>query len=286
MTRRHAVTAALAALAIACGGSTARKYELRGQVLAVDASKGELTIKHEDIPGFMPGMTMPFRVKDPKLLEGRVPGDLITATLVVEETDAYLTAVTKTGASEVPAPLPLSPVLSGVELLKVGEAVPDQTFVDQDGRRQALSSRSGQVVALTFIYTRCPFPTFCPLMDRNFAAVQKTVRDDPALRGRVHLLSVSFDPEYDTPEILKKHAALRGADSSVWSYVTAARDEIDVFAARFGMSIVRGATSGDFDHTMRTAVIDRHGRLATLYVGNEWSPNELVRALRDAAAKP
>jgi protein SCO1/2 len=285
MTRWHTWVVALAALATACGGSAARQYELRGQILAVDTSKGELTIKHEDIPGFMPGMTMPFRVKDPKLLEGRAPGDLVTATLVVEETDAYLTAVTKTGTADVATTPPLPPALSGIEILKAGEAVPDQIFVDQDGRSRALSSWKGQVIALTFIYTRCPFPTFCPLMDRHFAAVQKTVQGDAALRGRVHLLSVSFDPEYDTPEILKKHAALRGADPSIWSYVTAARDEIDPFAARFGMSIVRGATSGDFDHTMRTAVIDRHGRLATSYVGNEWSPDELVRALRDAAAK-
>src|SRR4030065_1722890 len=112
MTRWHTWVVALAALATSCGGAAARQYELPGQILAVDTSKGELTIKHEDIPGFMPGMTMPFRVKDPKLLDGRAPGDLITATLVVEETDAYLTAVTKTGVADVAASLPLPPALA------------------------------------------------------------------------------------------------------------------------------------------------------------------------------
>jgi protein SCO1/2 len=270
---------------IACGGGNARQYELRGQVLAVDRAKGEITIKHEDIPRFMPAMTMPFRVRDARLLDGRAPGDLVTATLVVEETDAYLTAVAKTGFSEIPAPEAPLPPAFGIELLKPGDAVPDQALVDQDGQVRALASWKGRVVALTFIYTRCPFPTFCPLMDRQFAAVQKAIADDPALRGSVRLFSISFDPEYDTPEVLRKHAALRGADPAVWSYVTAPSDEIDRFAARFGMSIVRGPTPADFTHTLRTAVIDREGRLAALHTGNEWTPDDLLRDIRNATAK-
>ena len=285
MRRRLLIAAALAVGLIACGGAGGRQYELRGQVLAVDRTKGEITIKHEDIPGFMPAMTMPFRVKDARLLDGRAPGDLVTATLVVEETDAYLTAVAKTGFSAIPTSAPPLPPAFGIEILKPGDTVPDQALVDQDGQARALASWKGQVVALTFIYTRCPFPTFCPLMDRRFAAVQKAITNDPALRASVHLLSVSFDPEYDTPEILRKHAALRGADPAVWSYVTAPRDEVDRFAARFGMSIVRGPTPADFTHTLRTAVIDREGRLAALHTGNEWTPDDLLRDIRNATAK-
>lgn len=285
MPRRSVIAAALIVWAAACGGAGARQYELRGQVLAVDRAKGEITIKHEDIPGFMPAMTMPFRVRDAKLLDGRVPGDRVTATLVVEETDAYLTTIAKTGFSEIPASEAPLPPAFGIEPLKPGDAVPDQALVDQDGHTRALASWKGQVVALTFIYTRCPFPTFCPLMDRQFGAVQKAIADDPDLRGRVRLVSISFDPEYDTPEVLRKHAALRGADPAVWSYVTAPRDEIDRFAARFGMSIVRGPTPADFTHTLRTAVIDRDGRLAALHAGNEWTPDALLRDIRNATAK-
>jgi len=281
---RTLVTALLVAGGVSCGGPVARQYELRGQILAVDRAKAELTIKHEDIPGFMPGMTMPFRVKEAKLLEGRAPGDLVTATLVVEETDAYLTAVMKTGTAAVPASPPL-PSASGVKTLDAGDEVPELAVVDQDGRSRTLSSWKGQVVALTFVYTRCPYPTFCPLMDRNFAAVQQALQNDPAVRGRVHLLSISFDPEYDTPGILKTHAARRGADPSVWSYVTTARDDVDRFAASFGMSIVRGPAPADFTHTLRTAVIDREGRLASLHSGNEWTPDDLLRDIRDATAK-
>jgi len=284
MSGRPLLAAALAA-AVSCAGAGGRQYELRGQVLRVDRARNEITIKHEDISGFMPAMTMPFRVKEAALLDGRAPGDLVTATLVVEENDAYLTAVTKTGFAEIPPSATVPPAALGIEILKPGEAVPGQALVDQEGAARTLASWKGQVVALTFIYTRCPFPTFCPLMDRQFAAVQKAIKDDPALRASVHLISVSFDPEYDTPEILRKHAALRGADPAVWSYVTAPRDEIDGFAARFGMSILRGPTPADFTHTLRTAVIDREGRLAAIHTGNEWTPDDLLRDIRNATAK-
>jgi protein SCO1/2 len=284
MPRGLVIAAALAVGALACGPG-ARQYELRGQVLAVDRPKGEITIKHEDIPGFMPAMTMPFRVRDAKLLDGRAPGDLVTATLVVEETDAYLSVLVKTGFSEMPfSEAPLPPAF-GIELLEPGDVVPDQVLVDQDGQARTLSSWKGQVVALTFIYTRCPFPTFCPLMDRQFAAVQNAIAADAALRASVRLISVSFDPEYDTPEVLRQHATLRGADPAIWRYVTAPRDEVDRFAARFGMSIVRGATPADFTHTLRTAVIDREGRLAALRTGNEWAPDDLLLDIRNATAK-
>lgn len=283
-TLTRGAAAALVVLTAACG-SRSRQYELRGQVLAIDRAKNEITIKHDDIVGFMPAMTMPFRVKDGKLVEDRVPGDLVTATLVIEDTDAYLAAVTKIGYAGVAASPPLPSATGGLELLKTGEPVPDQAFVDQDGRTRSLSSWKGRALAITFIYTRCPYPTFCPLMDRRFAAIQNAVMDDPALRRQVHLLSVSFDPDYDTPEVLRRHAALRGADRSVWSYVTGDRDEIDRFAARFGVSIVRGHTPADLTHTLRTAVVDREGRLLTVHTGNDWAPDAVVRDFRHATAK-
>jgi protein SCO1/2 len=285
MITHRLIPVVLLAGAVACGATPARRYELRGQVLAVDRAKLEITIKHEDIPGFMPAMTMPFRVKDGRLLDGRAIGDLVSATLVVEESDAYLTTITKTGFAEVASSEPPLPPAFAIDLLEPGDLVPDQRLVDQAGETRTLASWKGQVVALTFIYTRCPLPTFCPLMDRQFAAVQQALASDPALRGQVRLLSVSFDPDHDSPEVLRKHAALRGADPAVWSYVTAPRDEVDRFAAHFGMSIVRGTTPGDITHTLRTAVIDREGRLAALHTGNEWRPVDLLRDIRHAAAQ-
>lgn len=262
--------------------SRGREYELRGQILAVNPERQEITVKHEDIRGFMPGMTMPFKVRDRKLMDGRTPGDFITATLVVEETDAFLSAITRTGHAPVPEPAPGGPPRGRLE---PGEAVPDVEVVDQAGNARRLSDWRGQVVAVTFIYTRCPLPNFCPLMDRHFAAVQTALRDEPARRGRAHLVSVSFDPRYDTPAVLAAHASRVGADPAVWSLVTGRQEEVDRFAGAFGISIIRD--EGDLTeivHNLRTAVIDREGRMVEIFNGNEWTPEELLAAMRRAGA--
>src|SRR5436190_2171518 len=159
----------------------------------------------------MPAMTMPYKVRNPKLLDGIVPGDLINAKLIVAPNDAYLTDVKKVGQAPLETTRPVTteaaPSASAVfELLKPGEAVPDARFVDQNGRTRPFSSFRGSTVVLTFVYTRCPMPTFCPLMDRQFAAIQKKLTDDATDR-RVHLVSISFDPATDTPPVLKRHAA-------------------------------------------------------------------------------
>ena len=193
-------------LVAAC--SRGHQYELRGQVLAVDPVRGELTIKHEDIKGFMPGMTMPFKVSQPSVMTGIVAGDLVRATLLVEDSRGYLTAVTRTGT----APLTEAPPRPYVEPLAPGTEVPDVTLVDDTGASRHLAEWRGRAIAVTFIYTRCPLPDFCPLMDRQFASTQELVSADDALRGRVQLLSVSFDPSYDTPPVLATHAKKVGAD--------------------------------------------------------------------------
>src|SRR5688500_14099840 len=142
-------------LAAACGrGPAPKQYELRGQVLGLKPEAREILIKHEDIEGFMPGMTMPFKVGEEALLKGLQPGDLVTATLVVAESDAHLSAITKTGHAQLEAP-PAS-ASSGFELLKEGETVPDQLLIDQDGKPRPMSALRGHRVALTFTYTRCP----------------------------------------------------------------------------------------------------------------------------------
>jgi protein SCO1/2 len=135
-------------------------------------------------------------------------------------------------------------------------------------------------VVLTFIYTRCPMPTFCPLMDRHFKTIQTKLKDDQALNGHVHLVSVSFDPTTDTPAVLKKHAATLSADPTTWTFLTGDRDETDRFAARFGVSVMRAANDPqDITHTLRTAIIDARGRLVKVYTGNDWTPEQILADL-------
>src|SRR5262249_5636006 len=142
--------------------------------------------------------------------------------------------------------------------LQTADAVPDGRFVDQDGRRRDFRSFKGAAVVLTFIYTRCPMPAFCPLMDRQFASIQNKLKQDDRLRGRVHLVTVTFDPEADSPSVLRNHAKKLGADPATWTFLTGTREDIDPFAARFGLSVIRPNTDpNDITHTLRTAVIDR-----------------------------
>jgi protein SCO1/2 len=277
----RAMSIGVLVLAAGCGGPSPREYPLEGQILGVDAARQELLIKHKDIQGFMPGMTMPFPVRDKRLLEGRAAGDLIRATLVVEDAKAYLAAIEKTGTAPVDTPPPAPTASSGFELLRPGEEVPDQAFVDQAGRERRLSEFQGRSVAVTFIYTRCPIPTFCPYLDRQFAEVQRTIKQRK-IGSRVHLLSVSFDPEYDTPTVLAAHAAKLAADPAVWTFATGNRDDIDRFARRLGLTLVRDTNPADIAHNLRTAVIDPRRRVVKVFTGVEWTPEELMTELERA----
>ncbi|HMD34399.1 MAG TPA: SCO family protein [Vicinamibacterales bacterium] len=258
-------------------------YTLNGQVLTIEAPRKQLTIKHDEIKGLMPAMTMPYSVRDEKLLASVAPGDLVNATLVIVSNDAYLSTITKVGHADVPPPPPDAPMpaaSSGFELLKPGDAVPDTVFVDQDGNRRRFDGFKGSVVVMTFIYTRCPLPTFCPLMDRHFASMQKPLREDAALKS-VHLVTVSFDPETDTPPVLRKHAKELNADLSRWTFLTGDRDEVDRFAARFGLSVSRAMNDPrDVTHNLRTVIIDKDGRLVKSYTGNDWTPAQVLADVR------
>jgi protein SCO1/2 len=281
--RSHIVFSIVAALALtACGSSPApHTYPMQGQVLAVAPDRQQATIKHEEIRGFMAAMTMPYKVQDPQQLNGIAPGDLINATLVVETNNAFVTGVKKVGeaplektASDLPS------AASGFELLKVGEPVPDANFVDQNGRKRAFSAFKGSPLAITFMYTKCPLPDFCPLMDRNFAAVQRALETDPALK-KVHLVSISFDPVTDTPAVLAKHASELQADPARWTFLTGARDDIDRFASRFGMTIERAPTDPvNITHTLRTAIVDADGKLVKVYTGPDWKPEQILADLK------
>lgn len=265
--------------AVACSRAPEpRRYEVRGQILGVDAQKQEVLMKHEDIPGFMPAMTMFYKVQHPALLEGKQAGDLVTATLVVEEVNAYyLSTMTTTGRAPLDSPS-AGPAITDSDLLKEGDVVPGHALVDQTGAARPMESLRGHRVALTFIYSRCPMPDFCPLMDKQFAQVQEEIRKTPELAD-VRLVSATLDPEFDTPGVLAQHAKKLGADPRTWHFVTGERDEVLAFAKRFGVVTEPGEPAAPVVHNLRTAVIDSQGRLVKTYSGSAWSPAELVADL-------
>jgi protein SCO1/2 len=229
----------------------------------------------------MPAMTMPFTVKDPALLSGKEPGDLVTATLVVGETSAHLSSLTRTGHAKLETP----PVVADQpRILMPGEQVADALLVDQQNTSLPFSRFHGHRVALTFSYTRCPLPDFCPLMDRHFAAVQKSLQG-AADMADVRLVTVTLDPEFDTPAVLSEHAKRLNADPAIWHFVTGEPKAAAQFAQQFGIYTERDlGTGANLTHNLRTAIIDAEGRLVKTHSGNDWTPADLVADLKATPA--
>ena len=241
-------------------------------------------MKHDDIPGGMPAMTMAYRVIDPAQLDGLTPGDTISATLNVRESEAWLSAIRRTGHADLAAGAGPPPHV--MDVLEPGEAVPDDVLRDEHRRPRRLTDWRGHAVAVTFIYTRCPMPEFCPLMERHFADVQKRVDADPSLRDRVRLVVITFDPEHDTADVLAAHARSRGADPRLWTYLTGTPSAIEHVASRFGVSVMReGNDAAAIVHNLRTAIIDAEGRVVKIYTGSAWTPAMLVDDLRSASGR-
>ncbi len=278
MKSRGFRAAALLVLAAAC--TSAKTYEMRGQILGVNRDKMEILVKHEDIKGLMPAMTMPWKVRTANMLDTLEAGDLITSEIEVDGSQAVVTKITKTGTAkpDVPPPAPTAP---GAKYLMPGDEVPNQVFVDEEGRERDFNTiRASRPIAITFIYTKCPIPTFCPAMDRQFAEAQALIKEK-GLTGKAALLSVSFDPKNDTPAVLKAHAQKLRSDPRVWNFVTGEREAIDRFATNMLVTLVRGqaANPEEIGHTLRTTVVGRDGRIVKSYAGADWTATDLVTEL-------
>ena len=263
-------------------------YLVRGVVKKVDAADKTVSIQHEEIPNYMPSMTMPFKVKDVKELEGLEPNDTIWFVLQVTDTESWIEKVRKQTNAPPVEPQATAPperesfrIARDVEPLNVGDKMPNYQFTNELGRTVQLSDFRGKALAFTFIFTRCPLPDFCPRMSQNFAAAYKQLNAMPNAPTNWHLMSISFDPHHDTPTVLRNYAQLYQYDPKRWSFVTGAMIDIDAITDQFNLAIMK--RDNDWDHKIRTVVVDATGRIQSIIIGNEWKPAALVEEIVKAA---
>jgi protein SCO1/2 len=260
-----------------------RTFQVHGQIRAVDLTGKTVRIAHEEIPHYMPAMTMPFPVKDANVLQGLAAGENVQFELVVTENDAWISHIEKIEAaievSENQMPRASAPSAEA-DRLQPGEVVPDFTLTDQNGQPIRLSTFRGKAVVLTFIYTRCPLPNFCPLMSRNFADLQERLSKEFA--NKYQLLSVTMDPNFDRPEVLKDYAARYDANEKDWSFATGDSEQISFVAGLMGLYYA--PENGLISHDFRTALVGPDGRLVHLWKSNVWTPYEVQRLVRETLA--
>ena len=256
--------------------SDQKVYTVNGRVQELEPDGRTVVVQHEAISNYMAAMTMPFEVHDSNQLSGLKAGDAITFHLVVTSKEGWIEDIKirpkpMALASLASAGLQVSHAVAG---LKLGEAVPDYHFTNEFGRAISLSQYRGRVVALTFFFTTCPFPNFCPRMTSNFAEAVAKLKARKDMANRWQLFSVSFDPKTDTPPRLRAYAEKAHYDPAQWSFLTGDLAQITGLADEFGETFTtRGPT---ITHNLRTVVIDPQGRVRKIYQGNAWTPAELV----------
>lgn len=255
-----------------------RRFPIEGRVVAVDPATHTITLDHHEVVGYMKAMTMGFTVRDSWVWGVVHPGDTVQATLVVSD-NAYLENITVTQARTAADLSSTSPM----HLPQKGELVPDFHFVNQEGRNIHLAQFRGEPLLITFIYSRCPLPDYCIRMSNNFAEVAKTLqKDNPAAFGKLQMLSISIDPEFDDPKVLrgygKSYAGAVDPDLKHWSFATGKPTDIRKAAEYFGLSYEK--QNDQIIHDLRTTLIDSDGKVADFYRGNQWRPAELASELQ------
>jgi protein SCO1 len=259
-------------------------YKLRGKVVSSDASRGEVTLDHEAIPGFMEAMTMPYKLKDPSIVSELHPGDVLTADVVVSKGDDaevlldHIVVVAQAKPDYKPAVFYHVPAQ--------GDVVPDFKLRNQDGRVIRLSQFRGKNLLVTFIYTRCPLPNFCPLVTHNFAVIEKQLAASTRLHGKTHLLCVSFDPEHDTPDRLRAYGATYiGSDAkdafANWDFAVPEKPVLLEMAKFFNVGITSEADQ-TITHTLSTTLIGPDGKVIRFYPGNEWTTEQILTDLKQS----
>jgi len=250
-----------------------------------------IVIRHEEVTNYMPAMTMPMEVKHTNQLVGLAVGDWIAFNIVVARTDSWIDQVTKTNpppgeAAATPPPLDNGFIhfLKNADVLNEGDLLPDFHFTNQFGNAVSTAQFHGSALALTFMFTRCPLPNFCPLMSANFGEAQDKLLALTNAPTNWHLLTISFDPQYDSSPILKLYSARYHCDPARWDFVTGMPDDIATICDQLG-EIVERDPSGGINHNLRTVVIDATGHIQKIFVGNEWTSDELVAEMVKAAQK-
>ncbi len=243
-------------------------YPVRGTVVSTDAARKSMRIAHEDIPGYMEAMTMEFRIATSSDAAEFKPGDVVTGTLKVSDSRSELAEVKKVGHSAAP----VQPIIDGIPA--VGSELPDAALIDDTGRAFRLSELRGKAVALTFIYTRCPLPDYCPRMNGNFAIAMAELPDE-----RCAWLSITIDPANDSPRILAQSAS-QFQRTGRWKFATGSDVEITTLAKFSGLETRRDGLP--LNHNLRTLVVAPDGKIAKVFTGNEWKPAELVAEMKRA----
>jgi protein SCO1/2 len=254
-------------------------FDLRGKVVAVDRNEGTVTLAHEAIPGYMAAMIMTYPLKDKWAFDVLKPSQTLRATLVVASDRAWLEGIVLTQEAQ-PENNSLAPPDSARSAL--AQEVPDFTLINQDGKRIHLHQYHGKALLLTFIYTRCPLPDYCPRMSKNFAQIMEQVRHDPKLSASTRLLSISIDPEHDTPSVLRAYGldcAGNGHPFDRWEFATGTPDQVRKVAEFFGLKY--WADAGQIVHALVTALIGPEGKVIQIYRGNDWQPAQVMNDLRD-----
>ncbi len=274
----------IATLAFACTQTQSepqgQRYELKGIIISFDKGQQQVVIQHQAVPGLMEGMTMGFTLKEQSPYDVMRPGDQIQATLVVAGDHSWLENPIITQATPA-AGNPLTPPATAEP--QSGAVFPDFGLTNQDGKRITLQQYRGRALLVTFIYTRCPLPDYCTRMSTNFAAIARALQTDTELRQYAHLLSITLDPVYDTPQVLRSYGAAHTENYTQekfaqWELATGQPAEIKRLAQFCGLTYMQEGEQ--IIHGLRTALIGPDGKLVKIYRGNEWKPDEVVSDLR------
>ena len=260
-------------------------YPARGVVEKIGPNQTDATIHHQNIPGYMMEMTMDFPIRNTNELNGISPGDEITFTLVVSNDDDWVENIHRTGHSSGTDSLPPQLSLTGsLPELKPGDSLPEGSLIAEDGRRIQFSDFRGEAVAFTFFFTRCPLPNYCPLMNRNFSAARDLILAKANAPTNWELLSISFDPQNDTPQVLSSFGGFyRNDNPNHWLFAAATTNALATLAPSLDLMVVRQGSS--ISHNLRTVVLDPQGRIYRQFDGNQWTPQELTDALLSAAGR-